>query len=177
MNVSNVIPFLAVVLLISCQTDIFQELENVQPSEPQYNKVDERLWLYFERFENEADTRGLSIDLNTHNTTGEIEQITDDGVAGTCQYGTHINHVTVDIKFWNNSSELLREFVVFHELGHCVLERDHEESSFDNGICRSIMRSGLEECYDAYNAQNRTYYLDELFSTVGNLSDSESVIL
>jgi len=166
-----------IISITSCQTDIFHETENTQSTEPEYNNVDERLWPYFRSFENEAALRGISIDLNAHRTTGEISPIPEDGVAGSCQYGSHINHVTIDLNFWNNRSHLIREFVIYHELGHCVLDRDHEESSFDNGICRSIMRSGLEDCNDAYNQQNRTYFVDELFSTTANLDNNESTIL
>ena len=42
--------------------------------------------------------------------------------------------------------------------------RGHLESSFNNGVCTSIMHSGLTNCNVAYNTNNRTYYLDELFS-------------
>lgn len=177
MNVSKVLSILSVLFFTSCQSDIFQDSEDLQSTSPQYINVDERLWPHFEAFENEAEARGIPIDLNAHKTTGEISRISEDGVAGTCQYGSHINHVTVDLNFWNNSSYLIREFVVFHELGHCVLERDHEEGAFNNGICRSIMRSGLEDCTDAYNQQNRTYFIDELFSLYDNLIDTESTIL
>ncbi len=63
------------------------------------------------------------------------------------------------------SSELyrFREFVVFHELGHCDLGRDHRDEAFDNGVCVSIMRSGLGDCRDYYHPRTREGYLDELF--------------
>lgn len=128
-----------------------------------FEDVDERLWVHFTNFEEEAAIRGLNFDLNELGITGVIENIPEDGVAGTCQYGQHIHHVTIDNNYWNRASFLQREFVVFHELGHCVLFRDHEEGQFTNGICRSIMRSGLGNCRDAYIQANREYYIDELF--------------
>ena len=181
----NVFKFLFVaatsLLIISCQSDDFQEPEVTPIIEEEevierFANVDERLWDFFESFENEAALRGIAIDLNEEGTTGVISPISDDGVAGTCQYNSHFNNVTVDEGFWNRGSTLFREFVVFHELGHCVLHRDHEESSFDNGICRSIMRSGLEDCRDAYIDQNRSYYLDELFSTLDNITEDNPIV-
>ncbi|MBT8228816.1 MAG: hypothetical protein KJO50_01055, partial [Bacteroidia bacterium] len=117
----------------------------------------------FNSFEREAEERGLKIDLVGLDITGIVQNIDDNGVAGTCQYGSHIAHVTIDLSYWNNSSMLTREYVVFHELGHCALGRDHDESSFNNGICQSIMNSGLGHCIPSYNNQNRERYLDELF--------------
>lgn len=156
---------LLVLLLVSCSTDSFFNTEEEQEEDSEsYRDVDQRLWSYFESFENEAQLRGFSYDLNALRVTGSIESIDEQGVAGVCQYGSHIHDVTIDINFWNNASQRLREFVVFHELGHCVLSRGHTETQFNNGICRSIMRSGLGDCRDAYISDNRNYYLNELFS-------------
>ncbi len=149
-----------ILFLSSCQKDSFI----AEPFDNRSNDlVDNRLLAYFNKFETEANKRGLAYDLSALEITGVIENIPEDNVAGTCQYGRHLAHVTVDINYWNNTSELNREMVVFHELGHCVLLRDHEEYSFQNGICASIMNSGTTNCSLAYNLSNREYYLDELF--------------
>lgn len=155
--------------IISACTD-FTEVEQapLTPEEPQeksYPNVDPQLWKYFASFEHEALIRGISIDLNAEGVSAEIEQIPEDGVAGTCHFGSQIqNHVTVDQSFWNNSNENWREFVVFHELGHCSLLRGHYEGMDSNGTCLSIMASGTQECTSRYNSVNRTTYLNELFS-------------
>jgi len=150
--------------LISCQSDFLSpESETIRVKS--YQDVDQRLWTYFESFEVEARKRGLSFDLNRLKITGEIQNIAETNVAGTCQYGSHIHHVTIDSDFWNRNSSMQREFVVYHELGHCVLYRDHTESSFNNGACTSIMHSGLTNCNVLYNTANRDYYLNELFAT------------
>ena len=169
MNVTQSLYLIAFIVFTSCGFDNppLQDDNLVDDNtQPLFSNVDNRLVSHFQEFENEAADRGFDFDLNALGITGVIEQIPEDGVAGTCQYGLHIHHVTIDANFWNNASQNLREFVVFHELGHCVLNRDHEEGAFANGICISIMRSGLEDCRDAYNPNNRNYYLDELFSTI-----------
>ncbi len=150
---------ITIFLLTSCYKDPIAILN------PTYPGVDPELWPHFQNFEKEAARRGINIDLSTENLTGEIDNIHERGVLGVCQYGSAINnHITIDEPFWNSSGSLYREFVVFHELGHCVLFRDHDESMNGNGICLSIMRSGTGQCRDAYTDQNRGYYLDELFS-------------
>ncbi|MCB0548827.1 MAG: hypothetical protein KDD19_14705 [Phaeodactylibacter sp.] len=129
-----------------------------------YEGVDEALWPYFESFEKEARLRGLEVDLREAAITGVIEALPDDGVAGQCSYSSHQpNHVTIDLEFWSKSGTLFREFVVFHELGHCRLARDHREAVNADGTCASLMRSGLEDCRDNYNRVTRSSYLDELF--------------
>ncbi len=129
-----------------------------------YPGVDPLLWEYYERFEEEALERGIEIDLKANNITGVIENIGEDDVAGQCSFNpTRPNHVTIDLGFWTNAGNQAREFVVFHELGHCELLREHREATHPNGTCQSIMRSGLGTCRDNYNVRTREEYLDELF--------------
>lgn len=70
----------------------------------------------------------------------------------------------IDLEFWERANILNKEFVVFHELGHCTLFRAHKEGVDANGICVSMMRSGLEDCRDNYSAITRATYWDELFN-------------
>ena len=134
-----------------------------------YPGVDERLWPYFERFEEEGQLRNTPIDLRAARVTGQIEEIAQDAdnsgqVLGQCNYRRNSQHqVTIDENFWNRASDRGREFVVFHELGHCFLLRDHLETAFANGACTSIMRSGTGACRDNYTSFTRDTYLEELF--------------
>ena len=154
-----------ILLFTACERDKFI-FESVPEPEPEIleGQVDDLLLPFFEQFEIEAAARGISIDLAAQGITGGIEEIRERFVAGTCTYGTHLpGDVVIDLGFWNNSSELAKEMVVFHELGHCYLRRGHKESAFSNGVCTSIMRSGSEGCRDNYNNQTREFYIDELF--------------
>jgi len=128
------------------------------------SNIDSALQLYFKNFEDEAKLRGIEMDLSDYDLTGKIAEIHENNVAGVCHYSSNQpNRITIDQGFWNNASSLLREMVVFHELGHCVLARGHREVSNQNGHCLSIMRSGTGSCITLYNTQNRKFYLDELF--------------
>lgn len=157
--------------LVSCTKEADVELMVMEDNDivesRSYPNADKRLWPYFQAFEEAAKERGLNFDLKGLNILGVIQQIDEAGVAGHCKYGSHIdNEVTLAIDFWNRAGARSKEFVVFHELGHCVLLRGHNESVFDNGACRSMMRSGLEDCRDNYNEVTRSSYLDELFSEI-----------
>lgn len=151
-----------ILLFVSCQQDFnvqeeSQQLEGDIPSE---------LAPYFLSFKEEASARGLAINYETANVTAEISEIDQGSVAGTCTTNGHtIRHIRIDQGFWDRAPQLQREMVIYHELGHCILGRGHTEGSFDSGICRSIMRSGLGSCRDAYTAENRSYFVEELFDT------------
>ncbi len=163
--------FLSVLIaLLSCSKD--QEMLNPDfiediPKEPiGYQEVDEALWSYFDRFELEASERGITIDLRTEDVTGTISDIDKKNVAGTCNYNQRYpNKVTIDLDYWRRSGDRSREFVIFHELGHCILYRAHKETANAYNVCESIMRSGTGSCYDNYSRLTRESYLDELFDT------------
>lgn len=152
---------LLLVLITACKSE---DNTPEEPEERSYPGVDDRLWPYFERFELNAQERGIDIDLVLAGITGVIEPIEEQNVAGTCNFNRNVpNHVMVDEQFWNRVGDLFREFIVFHELGHCFLFRDHLEEEDQFGRCVSIMRSGTGDCRDNYSFSTRQPYLDELF--------------
>jgi len=157
---STLLFLLFIVFLSSCQSDVIVE-DQTEISVPIISPL---LTPYFDGFKERALEFGLIVDYSASNVTAEIKFIDDDSVAGSCTTNGHdVRHIIIDQSFWNQASHLLKEMVIFHELGHCILGRGHKESSFSNGICRSIMRSGLGTCRDAYTLENRDYFIDELF--------------
>ena len=156
--------------LMACNNEqlILQPAPEVEEPEPETNvgfsRVDQALWSYYSDFEVQAAARGLSIDLESLGITGAFEDLEGEHVAGQCSFSRfRPNEVRIDTEFWRRASNNLREMIVFHELGHCVLLRGHEEASLSNGACVSIMRSGNGDCLDNYRSRTRSFYLDELF--------------
>lgn len=122
---------------------------------------------YFERFETAANDRGLSFEAALAALETSLENISEEDVVGQCHWHSHEPElVTIDQPFWANASDLDREYVMFHELGHCVLFREHNNQENQNGYCLSLMASGTTGCLSAYNETNREYYLDELFGSL-----------
>jgi hypothetical protein len=129
-----------------------------------YQNVDRKLWPYFQKFEEEGNARGLDIDLSNSNISGDIININFNGVVGVCLKESEIpNKILLDTAFWNRSSNLVKELIIFHELGHCYLGRSHSDEVASSGFCASIMRSGRSGCLDHYNSKTRSKLLDELF--------------
>lgn len=71
-------------------------------------------------------------------------------------------HVVISKQFWESISPALQLQLVYHELGHCLLGRSHNESKRSDGSPLSVMSSKqiAEKTFvDAYE-----YYLRELFT-------------
>ncbi len=153
---------LCVCVLSGCteEADVLPEAE----TPVKFDQVEAALHPYFLRFEQEALQRGMEVDLTAANIRGIIQEIEENQVAGQCRYNRlDPRLVTIDASFWRRASDLFKEFIVFHELGHCFLNRPHLETAFSNGVCTSIMRSGTGSCIDNYNRLTRQSYIDELF--------------
>ena len=150
---------LSVLLLALCTGCITDEEEFDEIS-----SVDSALLPYFTAFQQEAKERGIVIDDSFDEIAGYIENINDGQVIGECWWNSHSpNEVRIDRGYWQEVGTIGREFVVFHELGHCYLDRDHTEASTANGTCVSIMASGTGDCRNRYSVATREAYLDELF--------------
>lgn len=142
--------------VISCTPKEF-DMDYSQATDPAILK-------YFDRFETEAMKYGLEIRLETKGVYGVFSNL-DNNKLGNCRYREgEPRKVSIDREYWQNTSDLDREYIVFHELGHCYLERGHDNSSDSGGYCRSIMHSAENKCILKYNANTRNAYLKELFS-------------
>ena len=144
---------LTMALIGACTEDLI--LENSQD-------VDDGLGPFFTSFEEEARIRGLDVSLADNNIGGRIEEIEDD-IVGQCWQNSEEAYIVIDMEYWLNASTMDKEFIVFHELGHCYLQREHLDVRDARGICTSIMSSGTSNCVRSYTTQIRNDLLDELF--------------
>jgi hypothetical protein len=124
--------------------------------------VDASFVLYLDIFQKEAILR--DVDVN-----GELSGLSvsftsfDQNIAGQCQVSKDVHRILVDSNYWKTATKLEREMLLFHELGHCILNRTHLDDKTGKSICISIMRSSSGTCKMDYNENTRSEYLDELF--------------
>lgn len=90
-----------------------------------------------------------------------IDDCDDDScVAGYCltdiDGGGIFREVAIDIDTWAELTEIRREALIFHELGHCVMDLDHTEPDVISFMSPSLMTS------DWY-AENRDEIYIDLF--------------
>ncbi len=145
-------------VLMACRPD---------PVAPEVYEVPSRIQPYVDAFEMEASKRGVDIDIT--NLRVEFEGDLNDGTAaGLCTFASASNptpYIRLDTTSFNwQNNEYHREILVFHELGHCILNRLHRDDNLPNGNISSMMRSTGEQVYGGLlNQFKRSYYLDELF--------------
>lgn len=141
------------VCIVSCSEDM--------DGEP---LMDEALLPWIERFETEALTRGVHISI-VEQGIGAVLAPTTEAAAGQCVVNDQSGlFIRIDPQYWSRASDLQKEFVVFHELGHCALGRAHQDLRDGSGYCISMMTSGLGPCTIHYSQATREQYIDELFS-------------
>lgn len=136
-------------LIVSC--DVYYDIK------PSY--VHPELKPYVESFKHEAQIRGISID-----TDGLVVEFGDlDGEAGTSYQGRRKVVIDRD-KFHDYNAEEL----VFHELAHILLKRDHENRKIGKKgqIVKSLMHKNESAGYEFEGlSYRREYYINELFNS------------
>jgi len=142
-----------ILLIASCSDEMDNLIE-----------IDSEILPVIEAFEISAASRGRIINIQDEGV-GAIFDETTDNAAGQCIAKANGDHyIRIDPDYWNKASAMEKEFLVFHELGHCILGRSHDDSSLAGGTCMSMMTSGLGGCKIDYSLSTREEYIDELFS-------------
>ena len=128
--------------------------------------INEELIPYYESFKEEAALRGVVFDNSIARIEGYLQNIPDVGVLGACKRNAENGdnpQIFLDKPTWRNSTDLEREYVMFHELGHCFLLLGHDDTKDGKGDCTSMMASGIGDCKPNYNQFNRDSLITELF--------------
>lgn len=127
--------------------------------------VNEEMIPYYEIFKEEAAKRGIVFDNSIEKIEGHLEFLPKASNLGICRTSSNSNSkIIIDKPYWRISTNLDREFIMFHEFGHCFLKLDHDDSQDNMGDCVSIMASGIGDCKTNYNQYNRDSLITELFA-------------
>ena len=151
------------IIIIGCQKKIDFAYSVPQEFEP-----------YVQKFITEAKARGDDISINNLIIQYEYSQSFQYCAASNVVSSQNDVQKIIYIKAnqcWQNGTQL--ETLIFHELGHCILGRDHDMSLMTKGYPKSIMYTGditlYSPCVYALNDScnklyRRAYYIDELFN-------------
>jgi len=129
--------------------------------------------LHVKKFEEEARARGQNITID--NLIIKYDASVSSVYCGKSNVISSTNDVQKIILInpqacWQNLTQL--ETLIFHELGHCILGRQHDTSRMPKGDAKTIMFPDDITLYSpcVYNVGNpcdltyrRPYYVDELF--------------
>lgn len=130
-------------------------------------QVDPAFETYVQDFIAEGAARGQNINFDDTGLIVEFSEREEEGASGLCFVGQH--HVIIDKSEWFALSENVRGFLLFHELGHCELDRGHRNEKFGNDVWRSIMRGSPLEPIEIwipvpFFGFRKEYFIDELFN-------------
>jgi hypothetical protein len=131
---------------------------------------------YKDRFVALATAHGITVDTSKFNIDYDPALTSGNGVLGYCSRGYNgngtiaVSAIRLNQSYWEawynagRKSEL--EQLMFHELGHCLLNRNHNDATvaatdYSSQVAVSIMNSyHLSSSLYEYNY---TYYLNELY--------------
>lgn len=96
-----------------------------------------------------------------------ISKQIDVNKAGVCYvWSDGYREIQINSRHWSYFSEEQKEQLVFHELGHCVFNLDHDDSSLEYkpNCPNSIMRSFVFNQYEIDNCYvpEKTHYMENL---------------
>jgi hypothetical protein len=145
--------FFSLVVALSCSKDDDTKPDVASDFQP-----------YLERFKSEASARNVNLNYDKL----KIEFVDQASLPNYCGWGDfsppHVRIVQSD-GCWNTRSDADKEILIFHELGHSMLQRQHFNDTLPNGDYKSMMFDGRQfGIYIATTPERRQYYLDELFN-------------
>jgi hypothetical protein len=78
----------------------------------------------------------------------------EEPVVGLCEFSVP-RKITIDALYWSKATKTQRKLLMFHELGHCVFNREHKEDKYTDGCPKSIMSSVLmtPDCFYAHSKE------------------------
>jgi hypothetical protein len=120
---------------------------------------------YVNTFFEEANLRGLNIHIEDFDLEFEMTDIENPITMGDCDMNKH--KIRIDEEKWERLNEIDKEYLIFHELGHCVLGRFHKNERTGNEECLSYMKGDEDNFKCSMNKYSeiwRNFYLDELFN-------------
>lgn len=120
---------------------------------------------YVQQFIQDAASRGVYLDYpkNANISFADLKGNT----IGTCWHIPRFSEqfaIEISKSYWESASIENKTSVIYHELGHCMLNKSHVEKYIQlNGkqCPSSIMHPTNELAYCLF--ENYNYYLDELF--------------
>jgi hypothetical protein len=130
-------------------------------------EIDPEIQPFVDQFYMEARSRGL--DLDVPNMKIQFKNIKGKET-GRCNMVFKTIYIDKESIQWKYNPECL----VFHELGHLILKRNHRNDVI-NKYCLSIMSNQDDPIYDTHIGDRlydrRTYYIDELFNPKTEIPD------
>jgi len=132
--------------------------------------VDPQFQPFVDSYIEEAVKRGVEVDFEKTGLSiqfGDVPPNANGVCKGFIKNFTSAHEIVIHRNRWEGFNESGKERLIYHELGHCHLYREHLIDTLGNGEWTSIMRGVAPEGYGDrgfnFSGSRKQYYLDELF--------------
>lgn len=115
---------------------------------------------YVSKFYQKMGEQGL--DNSRRDIAISFDENMDMDFVGLCHWGETPRRITINKYWWDGYEDDDRELLIFHELGHCVLNRSHNNDLSTWGRPVSIMEN-MGELWGWEYKYNYNSYIEELF--------------
>lgn len=128
------------------------------------HSVDPAFTTYVESFTEAAKAQGKDVNVDESINFGAVS---GQDTAGNCDKGfLKSASIIIDKSTWDQASDSTKTMLIWHELGHCVLNRDHKNDTEIDAVSgiklpASIMNAKLP--LDQYFTSRKDEYTKELF--------------
>jgi hypothetical protein len=131
---------------------------------PKILSIEPKMQYLINNFEQKSKILGKPIKID--NLILEFKDTyNNESILGQCGIKNNTPKITIKKSYFEASNKALKEIIVFHELGHCLLNRDHL-SGYDYGNHRLYSIMNAYEFNDEMYKLNYDYYLKELFGVI-----------
>ncbi len=164
---------LLIMFTVGCTTASKQEAPPIKSV-----NMDQEAGVYLRFFRQAAIMRGLSLNYETLRVY-KVDRFPwsdiNDYTIGVCLRKAEKHVILIKEEYWDRADSVSREMLMFHELGHCILDLPHNLATRPNGDPVSLMYPTIFESSTYYD--NHEPYLDELFRSalirlqLGDLAD------
>lgn len=123
---------------------------------------------YLQEFKSAASQRGYNLNIPKKLKVKLVDEIEGrNTIRGSCTEDIPMV-IRLEKDYWMEADSTQRKILLFHEFGHCFLNRDHSNEVLPNGEWKSLMRGGTLPKNRSYvinfRGLRKQYYWDELFS-------------
>ena len=159
----NIICFIFTLLLLtSCGLNAHLDKKNKPEGfVRQFSTSDTTFSSFVKKFEDHAKIKTGNMNYQVNDIPINFGDTEDERFVGVCfTYSDGKREIIIKADWWNRSSQSSRESLIFHELGHCALDRDHNDETITNTqgqtLRSSIMHPSIvssanySEYYDGY---------------------------
>jgi len=155
--------FLPILLLVGCAPAPFNISQDHGP-----NNIDPAFQSLYTQFIDEANDAGVYLNVN-QGVTIRFQDITATsplgeviGDSSTIGYGNAT--ITIDPTFWNSNDIVSQQVLLFHELGHGVLDEIHTTNQM--AIMNALINYPME-----YEATDLSGMVNQLFLSTGSANN------